>query len=96
MWKHLPSETRSLQILSQREFVKAEEILWQQAQAQEYPKEVQLWREGQSVVKGSPIPVVSMSRREEVLRVGGRIEQAPLISYEAKHPVVLPGSNRIT
>ncbi|XP_062713285.1 uncharacterized protein LOC134290231 [Aedes albopictus] len=97
VWKHSTSGTRSLKVLNQSEFAKAEGTLWRQAQAQAYPEEVQLLEEGQSVAKGSSIRTLSPFLDEKgVLRVGGRIEQAPSISYEAKHPVVLPRSHRIT
>ncbi|XP_062557016.1 uncharacterized protein LOC134221858 [Armigeres subalbatus] len=97
VWKHSTSGTRSLKVLSQSEFAKAEETLWRQAQAHAYPEEVQLLEEGQSLSKGSSIRALSpFLDKKGVLRVGGRIEQAPSISYEAKHPVVLPRSHRIT
>ncbi|XP_062539111.1 uncharacterized protein LOC134207403 [Armigeres subalbatus] len=59
VWKHSTSGTRSLKVLSQSEFAKAEETLWRQAQAQAYPEEVQLLEEGQSLSKGSSIRALS-------------------------------------
>ncbi|XP_062710628.1 uncharacterized protein LOC134288773 [Aedes albopictus] len=77
--------------------VVATETLWRQAQSQVYSEEIHLLCDGHSVAKGSSIRALSPFLDEGgVLRVGGRIEHAPTIPYEAKHPVVLPRNHRIT
>ncbi|XP_062716949.1 uncharacterized protein LOC115265221 [Aedes albopictus] len=97
VWKHEASEERPLRVPSQTEFKKAEETLWRQAQSQAYADEVRLLNGGHSVAKGSSIRALCPFMDERgVLRVGGRIEHAPTLSYEAKHPVVLPRNHRIT
>lgn len=96
-WRHSPSRTTPLRILNQCEFTKAEETLWRQAQAQEYAEEINLLGKGHGVAKSSSIrALLPFLDDKGVLRVGGRIQNAPGISYEAKHPIVLPKNHRIT
>ncbi|XP_058817112.1 uncharacterized protein LOC131680413 [Topomyia yanbarensis] len=97
VWKHRPRASTPLVVLNQIEYLEAEGMLWRQAQAQAYPEELSLLVDGRSVSKGSSLRMLSPFVDERgVLRVGGRIENAPDISYDAKHPVVLPRNHRIT
>ncbi|XP_062557220.1 uncharacterized protein LOC134222088 [Armigeres subalbatus] len=95
-WKHLSCE-RPLAVLCQTEFLKAEITLWRQAQAQVYFEEEHSLNEGGSISKGSSLRALSPFLDEKgILRVGGRIDNAPNMPYNAKHPVILPRNHRIT
>ncbi|XP_062557202.1 uncharacterized protein LOC134222066 [Armigeres subalbatus] len=97
VWKNSPGERRSLNVPSQGAFAKAEVSLWRLAQAQVYKEEFHMLSEKRSIPKGSSLrTLLPFVDEYGVIRVGGRIDNAPNIPYETKHPVVLPRNHRIT
>lgn len=79
------------------ELVKAEELLWRQAQASAYPEEVCDLMNNRRVSKRSPLYKLSAVIDEHgVIRIASRIGCAPHVPYTAKYPVVLPRDHRIT
>ncbi|XP_065082217.1 uncharacterized protein LOC135704669 [Ochlerotatus camptorhynchus] len=96
-WKRTLSDAQWRQGLHQEDFEKAEETLWRQAQAQAYSEELHELSKGRSVRKQSSLQsLVPFIDDHGVIRVGGRIGNAPHIAYTAKYPVILPRDHRIT
>ncbi|XP_064648771.1 uncharacterized protein LOC135500981 [Lineus longissimus] len=72
-----------------------EELHWiQWAQEKHFQKEIQKLKAGESVEKTSVIVQLNpyWDKRSQVIRVGGRLNYAPL-PEEVKHPIVLPTHN---
>ncbi|XP_055589664.1 uncharacterized protein LOC129741877 [Uranotaenia lowii] len=92
--------------LQREELIKAETILWQQAQYEAFPNEVRILKNNlkrkeneslQQLEKSSVLyrltPVIDDNG---VMRMGGRMEQAEHIPFDTKFPIILPKDNLIT
>ncbi|XP_065094108.1 uncharacterized protein LOC135714654 [Ochlerotatus camptorhynchus] len=96
-WKRTLSDAQWRQGPGQEDFEKAEESLWRQAQAQAYSEELHELSKGRSVRKQSSLQsLIPFIDDHGVIRVGGRIGNAPHIAYTAKYPVILPRDHCIT
>lgn len=83
----LPQETK---ILTKKDIQHAAEHVYRVVQEQAFSSELAKLREQLPVSKGSPLYQLSPFIDEKgVLRVGGRLRHSEL-SYEQKHPVILP------
>ncbi|XP_058828010.1 uncharacterized protein LOC131687931 [Topomyia yanbarensis] len=96
-WKQIENNKHRRQNPDQEDFVKAEETLWRQAQSQAYSEEIrQLNIDGSVDKRSSLCSLLPFSDEHRVMRIRGRIGNAPHIPYAAKYPVVLPREHRIT
>ncbi|XP_062716249.1 uncharacterized protein LOC134291888 [Aedes albopictus] len=97
IWKRLSDKDKRSSGPGKDEFVKAEESLWRQAQANVYPEEICDLRNDRRVEKRSPLHKMSPFLDEQgVIRMESRIGNAPHLPYSAKYPVVMPRHHRIT
>ena len=87
--------------LTVREVVAAESVIIKAVQHNSFPAELaavgQEASENQKkcVPRSSPIPNLHPFVAEGILRVGGRLENAP-VSFQTKHPVILPSKHHVT
>jgi len=66
------------------------------AQELVYGKELAALRRGVEIEKSSSLLKLSpFINRDGLLRVGGRIDKAPVL-YDTRHPVILPSDTKIT
>ncbi|XP_055599282.1 uncharacterized protein LOC129748642 [Uranotaenia lowii] len=95
---------RSLEVITQNELKKAELTLFKQAQWQTYPDEMiiltrnRVNSHGRSMLPSSSKLYQLTPTLDEngVLRIDGRIGNAPKASRDLKCPIILPKSHRIT
>ena len=75
---------------------KAKSLIIQNVQYEAFKEEIHCLRSSERLPKSSPLlklsPVID---KEGFVRVGGRLEQAGL-SYEERHPLILPSSHHVT
>ncbi|XP_045032618.1 uncharacterized protein LOC123474468 [Daphnia magna] len=82
--------------LSETEVKNAEAELFRRAQMSAFPEDYSNIREGKQLDPGSSlITLTPFVDHQEILRVGGRIENAPA-PPEARHPIILPADEKIT
>ncbi|XP_062713936.1 uncharacterized protein LOC134290758 [Aedes albopictus] len=87
IWKRLSDKDKRSSGPGKDEFVKAEESLWRQAQANVYPEEICDLRNDRRVEKRSPLHKMSPFLDEQgVIRMESRIGNAPHLPYSAKYP----------
>ncbi|XP_055584735.1 uncharacterized protein LOC129737599 [Uranotaenia lowii] len=99
-----PNENRPLEILKQNELQSAERTLFKQAQWQIYPDEMIILskcnldgKNQQLVDRSSSIYHLSPVLDEHgVLRVDGRIRNAPKVELDCKYPIILPKNHHVT
>nr|XP_039269991.1 uncharacterized protein LOC120344746 [Styela clava] len=90
---NLPKENR-IQPLSVAELQNAELEIIKHEQAKFFGKEIRLLSNNQEIPKSSTLISLRPFLKNDILRVGGRIKDAP-ISYDAKHPIVIPKESLI-
>ncbi|XP_055623485.1 uncharacterized protein LOC129766911 [Toxorhynchites rutilus septentrionalis] len=91
IWRRTLGERDARHVLNQDDFVKAKDTLWRQAQAQGYSEEFHRLKSERGIEKGSPLQSLAPFLDERgVIRVGGRIGNAPTIPFAVKYPIVLP------
>ena len=79
--------------LSYEEVSEAKFVLYSHIQKATYPREMEALQKGLSVPKESPLAKLDPFIGEgHLLRIKGRIQQSDL-SYEDKHPIILPKSH---
>jgi hypothetical protein len=79
--------------LTLEELEKAKQVLLRDVQRQSFPEEVESLQKGESVSRKSKIYKLSPFLGDDgLLRVRGRLDHADL-SYDAKHPVILPAGH---
>ncbi|XP_057372209.1 uncharacterized protein LOC130693104 [Daphnia carinata] len=82
--------------LSETEVKNAEAELFRRAQMSAFPEDYSNLKEGKQLDPGSSlITLTPFIDHQRVLRVGGRIENAPA-PPEARHPIILPADEKIT
>ena len=82
--------------LGQDEILEAEKRVLIAAQKREYPLELRKLERGEQLPPSSSLrPLTPVIDDEGIMRVGGRLANAPL-SRNARHPVVLPRHSDIT
>ena len=87
--------------LTVSEVIKAESVIVKAVQRDAFPVELALVGQkeprGQKkcVPRSSPISNLNPFVADGILRVGGRLENAP-ISFQTKHPVILPSKHHVT
>ena len=87
--------------LTVREVIAAESVIIKAVQHDAFPAELaavgQEASENQKkcVPRSSPIRNLNPFVAEGILRVGGRLENAP-VSFQTKHPVILPSKHHVT
>ncbi|XP_045028561.1 uncharacterized protein LOC123471391 [Daphnia magna] len=82
--------------LSETEVKNAEAELFRRAQMSAFPEDYSNIKEGKQLDPGSSlITLTPFVDHQGVLRVGGRIENAPT-PPEARHPIILPAEEKIT
>ncbi|XP_062557996.1 uncharacterized protein LOC134222870 [Armigeres subalbatus] len=101
----LETKLKSIQQpLQQNELHAAELILWKQVQRDGFTEEIRTLQRNQ-ICEGSPGRITKSSLiykmnpvldTEGILRVGGRLQQAEFVSFDMKHPVILPKDRAIT
>ena len=92
------SNDRQLTIgpLSAAELDAAETIILRDVQGRHFESEIRSLKEGASIQPSSRLQQVSPFIDDEgVLRVGGRLENAPLV-FASQHPALLPEEGRVT
>nr|XP_039248981.1 uncharacterized protein LOC120326708 [Styela clava] len=85
---NLPKENR-IQPLSVTELRNAELEIIKYEQSKYFVEEIRLLSNNQEIPKSSTLISLRPFLKNDILRVGGRIKDAP-ISYDAKHPIVIP------
>ncbi len=91
--KHTTSTTSAYLLV--KDINEAKQALLVYVQRRAYPDEVAEIRKGRTVKTGSCLRKLSPFLQDGVLRVGGRIERAPL-PFDARHPAILPQSHHLT
>ena len=82
--------------LSAAELETAEKIIVRDIQGRHFASELRCLREGSSVHRSSRLQHVSPFVDDDgILRVGGRLENAPL-AFNTRHPALLPSEDRVT
>ena len=87
--------------LTVREVVAAESVIIKAVQHNSFPAELAavgqeaLENQKKCVARSSPIRNLNPFVAEEILRVGGRLENSP-VSFQTKHPVILPSKHHVT
>ncbi|XP_025997412.1 uncharacterized protein LOC105200088 [Solenopsis invicta] len=82
--------------ISHHEIAVALRVAVRYVQKHAFPREYKQLIEGRSVDGGSRVlPLAPFMNEHEIIRVGGRIRNAAL-PYDARHPVLLPKSHRLT
>ncbi|XP_036348065.1 uncharacterized protein LOC118757462, partial [Rhagoletis pomonella] len=82
--------------LIQEEIIKAEHVLYRQAQRSAYAEEIDMLKNNKPLSKASPIYKKSPYLDDNnILRIDGRIDMA-CITSEQKRPIILPKENMIT
>ncbi|XP_064622346.1 uncharacterized protein LOC135484642 [Lineus longissimus] len=73
-------------------------VMWLVKIAQEvcFGPEIVLLKKGKNVPTGSKIADLRPILTDGVLRVGGRLENAPTLSADEKHPVILPSGHDVS
>ena len=90
------NEDRRKGQLSQDEILRAEKCVLLAAQKREYPVELRKLEKGEQLPPSSSLrPLTPVIDGDGIMRVGGRLTNAPL-SRDARHPVVLPRQSDIT
>ncbi|XP_077974481.1 uncharacterized protein LOC120338155 [Styela clava] len=90
---NLPKENR-IQPLSVTELRNAELEIIKYEQSKYFCEEIRLLSNNQEIPKSSTLISLRPFLKNDILRVGGRIKDAP-ISYDAKHPIVIPKDSLI-
>ncbi|XP_077974180.1 uncharacterized protein LOC120329794 [Styela clava] len=90
---NLPKENR-IQPLSVTELRNAELEIIKYEQSKYFCEEIRLLSNNQEISKSSTLISLRPFLKNDILRVGGRIKDAP-ISYDAKHPIVIPKDSLI-
>lgn len=79
-----------------KEMNQALEMCIKQVQGVEFEEEIRLILEGKEVLKKSALHTLCPFLDENrLLRVGGRIDQAD-VSYDTRHPIILPAKSHLT
>lgn len=73
-----------------------EKLLIMKAQWDEYADEIIALQNSTPIDKGSKIRTLTPYLEDNVLKVEGRIQHAPGISEETKHPIILPRHSQFT
>ena len=81
--------------LSVGDLNKAEKAIIQVIQRETFSEEISALENGIQVSSKSPTYKLNPVMHEGLLRVGGRISKAP-ISFDAKHPIILPYRHHVT
>ncbi|XP_062713903.1 uncharacterized protein LOC134290730 [Aedes albopictus] len=90
--------------LQQEDLVRSERALWRLAQAEEFAEELTVLEKNKTT-KGELMKFEAESRIRQlspfldefgVMRMEGRTEASPLAAYDAKYPVILPKTHRVT
>ncbi|XP_064637073.1 uncharacterized protein LOC135493580 [Lineus longissimus] len=83
--------------LTAEEIHDAELFLIRQAQVESFKDEFTALKNGRELPKSSPLASLkSKLDRDQILRVDGRLEYAENLTFDAKHPIVLPRKHRTT
>ena len=81
--------------LSADDLRQAEKIVVQWVQDESFPGVVHLLQSGKTLLKGSNLSPLNPIVVDGILRVGGRIRNAP-VSDDVKHPVILPPNSPVS
>ena len=73
----------------------AEKEVFRQVQSDSFDKERTIVAKGGTLPKSNPLSRLSPKVVDNLLRVGGRLGRAPL-SFDERHPIILPSSSHIT
>lgn len=76
--------------LGAKECSNAETLIIKLYQQQEYSNEIDAIKEGGNYKSGKLNKLTPFLDQNGILRVGGRLEEAKFITYNEKHPIILP------
>ena len=83
--------------LSASEIADAEQLILKQAQMAAFPDDYQLIQKGKELPASSKLVGLSPFLDDNgILRMSGRLKNADFMSYDAKHPVILPRKGDVT
>ena len=74
---------------------KARNFWYRHAQQQYYSVEIQCLENNRPIPAKSPLRQLNPFLEDGILRVGGRLQESDL-TYERKHPIILPKKSNIT
>ena len=82
--------------LSLEELDQATLVITRTVQKECFAKEIANCRIGKPVLKSSRLRNLRPVLVEGVLRVGGRLQEAPVLTFEEKHPIILPRNHHVS
>ena len=79
-----------------QQFEDSASFIIREVQREVYGKEILALRENKPTPKSSPISTLNpFIGSDDILRVGGRLKNAPVLISREKHPVIIPGKHHI-
>ncbi|XP_064619512.1 uncharacterized protein LOC135482958 [Lineus longissimus] len=71
-------------------------LIAQDVQSECYKEDIDCWRKRGHVKASSPLACLKPMLIEGVFRVGGRLDKAPSLSFEEKHPMIMPADHHVS
>ena len=79
-----------------QQFDDSANFIIREVQREVYGKEILALMENKPIPKSSPISTLNpFIESDDILRVGGRLKNAPVLISREKHPVIIPGKHHI-
>ena len=94
-WLRNRKTSSSTEALTTEELREATLLVMRLVQAQSFAKEVRDLKANKEVKSSSRLANLKPVLAEAVLRVGGRLEKACVLSYDEKHPIILPKKHHV-
>ena len=79
-----------------QQFEDSANFIIREVQQEVYGKEILALKENNAIPKSSPIAsLLPFIGSDDILRVGGRLKNAPVLISREKHPIIIPGKHHI-
>ena len=95
-WLRNRKTSSSVQALTTEELQEATLLIMRLVQAQSFAEELRDLKANKKVKSSSRLVKLKPVLAEGVLRVGGRLEEAVVLSYNDKHPIILPKKHNVS
>ena len=95
-WLRNRKTPSSTEALTREELREATLLIMRLVQAQSFPEELRDFKANKVVKSCSRLAKLKPVLAEAVLRVGGRLEESVVLSYDEKHPIILPKKHHVS
>ena len=95
-WLRNQKTSSSTEALTTEELTEATLLIMRLVQAQGFAEELRDLKDNKEVKSSSRLAKLKPVLAERVLRVGGRLKEAIVLSYDEKHPIILPKKHHVS